>query len=279
MTEAGADPLDLEPRGPHVDLGHLVEEGKREAPTVENDLLPAEAGPHEGDLPVGLCVEPVEKPDPHHQDDGENDREDEPAHGVLPCARAGARAFERRDGQIRGTSDCVSSGRSRPGRPRRRARRSRGRSRARRVPYQTARAARIPVQANLGNCCARGCAPRTGMPRRVASRSSSASWGKCAVTGPTRASASGVIRALAASRSCAGARTTASTMYWDGGATSAWCARSGPGCARPRRRKLLKVGTRIRITARRVWLSFSWEGARFRAGRGGGRRRRGWWRR
>ena len=31
--------------------------------------------------------------------------------------------------------------------------------------------------------CARGCAPRTGMPRRVASRNSSASWGNCAVTG------------------------------------------------------------------------------------------------
>ncbi len=32
-----------------------------------------------------------------------------------------------------------------------------------------------------------GCAPRTGRPWRVASRSSSASWGKCAVTGLTRA--------------------------------------------------------------------------------------------
>ncbi len=78
-------------------------------------------------------------------------------------------------------------------------------------------------------CCARGCALRTGRPWRVASRSSRASWGKCAVTGPTRASASGVIRAFAANRSCAGARTTASTLSWDWRATSAWWARSGPG--------------------------------------------------
>ena len=84
-----ADPLDLELRGPHVDLGHLVEEGQREAAPVEHDLLPAEAGPYQGDLAVGLRIEPVEEPDPDHQDDDENDREDEPEHCALPCPRAG----------------------------------------------------------------------------------------------------------------------------------------------------------------------------------------------
>ena len=75
-----------------VDLGHLVEEGQREAAPVEHDLLPAEAGPHQGDLAIGLRIEPVEEPDPDHQDDGENDRDDEPAHCVLPpCRRTGAR--------------------------------------------------------------------------------------------------------------------------------------------------------------------------------------------
>ena len=87
----GADPLDLELRGPHVDLGHLVEEGEREAAAVEHHLLPAEAGPHQGDLAIGLRIEPVEEPDPHHQDDDENDREDEPAHCVLLCRRADVR--------------------------------------------------------------------------------------------------------------------------------------------------------------------------------------------
>ena len=88
----GADPLDLELRGPHVDLGHLVEEGEREAAAVEHDLLPAEAGPHQGDLAIGLCIEPVEEPDPDHQDDDENDRDDEPEHCALLCPRAGVRS-------------------------------------------------------------------------------------------------------------------------------------------------------------------------------------------
>ena len=42
------------------------------------------------------------------------------------------------------------------------------------------------------NCCVQGCAGRIRMPRRAAWRNSSASWGNCAVAGPTCASTSGL---------------------------------------------------------------------------------------
>ena len=45
-------------------------------------------------LAVGLRVEPVEEPDPDHQDDDEDDREDEPTHWrppLPPRQRADAR--------------------------------------------------------------------------------------------------------------------------------------------------------------------------------------------
>ncbi len=63
-------PLDLQPQGVHVDRDGVVQHRQHQGPAVENHLLPAKAGAHEGDLLGGAAVQPGQ----NHADDDHGDQ-------------------------------------------------------------------------------------------------------------------------------------------------------------------------------------------------------------
>ena len=81
------EPLDLELRGPHVDLGHLVQERERETPAVEHHALPAETGTHQRPFAGGLAVVATEEEDAQAHEDEQDDDGEEPGHAGAPANR------------------------------------------------------------------------------------------------------------------------------------------------------------------------------------------------
>ena len=78
------EPLDLELRGPHVDLGHLVQERERETAAVEHHPLPAETGAHQRPFAGGLAVVAIEKEDAQTREHEQDDDGEEPGHRPSP---------------------------------------------------------------------------------------------------------------------------------------------------------------------------------------------------
>jgi hypothetical protein len=83
----------------HVDWRHLVQDRDDEGAAVDDHLLAAEAGAHEGALLGRAAVEPSEQVDGDDDDDGKDDQpqddraEDLTAHGYPSPARRAARPF------------------------------------------------------------------------------------------------------------------------------------------------------------------------------------------
>ena len=82
------EPLDLELRGAHVDLGHLVQNGERETASVEHHPLPAETGAHQRPFAGCLAVVAIEEENAQAREHEQDDDGEEPDHRRAPANRA-----------------------------------------------------------------------------------------------------------------------------------------------------------------------------------------------